>query len=142
MLSSMREEGGPPGLLGIVRVSDGAPIVWRAKWGGVGAAEEGREEEEAKWRSGGCREGGFRDGCHKGGHWMRRGEVAKRGSVQGAQDMVGDVAMGWHQLGKVGGAYVQEVLWQGHAKPVWELVRYPLQVRDRLWVWVIWRVMR
>ena len=34
MLSSMREEGGPPGLLGIVRVSDGAPIVWRAKWGG------------------------------------------------------------------------------------------------------------
>ena len=92
MLSSMREEGGPPGLLGIVRVSDGAPIVWRAKWG----------------------------------------------SVQGAQDMVGGhVAMGWHQLGKVGGASVQEVLWQGHARPVWELVRYPLQVRDHLWVRVI-----
>ena len=67
--------------------------------------------------------------------------MAKRGSVRGAQDMVGDVAMGWHQRGKVGGAYVQEVLWQGRAKPVWELVRYPLQVRDRLWVWMIWRVM-
>ena len=67
--------------------------------------------------------------------------MVKWGSMRGVQDMVGHVAMGWHRCGEVGGAYVQEVLWQRRAMPVWELVRYPLRVRDRLWVWVIWRAM-
>ena len=118
MLSSMRKEGGPPGLLRFPRVSEGAPIVWRAKWGGVGAAE-GREKE----RSSGRREGGcLVAGCHRGRHWMRRRGVGQQGSVWGSVQGVQD--------GRVGGASM-------HARQVWGLERCQLQEWGHLWLLVI-----
>ena len=68
------------------------------------------------------------------------------GSKRGVQGMVGHVVMGQRPRGEVGGAGVQEALWQGRAMPGWELERCPLRVRasagTRLQVWVKWCAMR